>query len=326
MPVIHFHVRANLAGKVLFYHTLRSVTEDPNGLVWLIMGIANLGGILAYAIVTRLFDDRGAGLAALVLYLFLPSKLYFAPIMNAVTPVFILLPLWLLLRYLSDRRPVWLVLLGIALYWSVLFEPLPLVTGLTFLALMWRARMRGETDWQDNLLIVTVVPATFLAVNAVVAHFCDYEIISAFAFALEDARNFNRWNYRPYGLWVGQNLIDTFTATGPLVSALLLGIAGAGVGRIVRAARREGRKTAIGVACEPAVCLALSVVATLAVLDLLGVNRGETIRLWIFWGVFALLPVAGVCARRPRLFSAMLAAAVVQSCVGIATRTFVFPG
>src|SRR5262249_46562736 len=157
--------------------------------------------------------------------------------------------LWMLVRYLSDHHFVWLVLLGLALYWCVLFDPLPLITGLTFLALMARAWVRGDTRWQHNPLHLLVVPAAFFPAHALLSRQYGYELISAFKFALEDARDFNRWNHRPYDIWVGQNLIDILSAIGPLVSVVLLGIAGVGVCRIALAATRWGPSAALDVAC-----------------------------------------------------------------------------
>jgi hypothetical protein len=176
------------------------------------------------------------------------------------------------------------------------------------------------------LAVFVVVPAAFFAADLCVYRLFGYEVVRAFLFALRDARQFNAATGRPYDLWVVQNLIDTLANTGALTAALVVGIAAVGVGRIAVAAVREGQRAAGAVAGEPALCLALSVLASLAAVDLMGVNRGETIRLWIFLGAFLQLPVAGFCARRPVLFSAVLAASILQACVGVASRGFVVPG
>ena len=48
---------------------------------------------------------------------------------------------------------------------------------------------------------------------------------------------------------------------------------------------------------RPEVLLTLAIAGMLLVLDLTGVNRGETVRLWIFAGVLMQI-VAGTIARR----------------------------
>ena len=50
--------------------------------------------------VRDLFDDRQTALLSLVLYLFVPGKLFFFPLLNTVTPVLILTCAYLLQRWL----------------------------------------------------------------------------------------------------------------------------------------------------------------------------------------------------------------------------------
>jgi hypothetical protein len=71
--------------------------------------------------------------------------------------------------------------------------------------------------------------------------------------------------------------------------------------------------------------LALSAAAVLVAIDLIGVNRGETVRLWIFLAVFWQLPAAWLCARTSRLWPVALVttATVLQAAVGLAMIGFV---
>lgn len=315
-----------MAGKILFYHAIRGLWDTPPGLLWLIFAASNLGLVLAYAIVRELFQDRQAGLAALVLYLFLPSKLFFLPLLNSVTPTFVLLPLWLLVRYLTSRHPGWLAALGVALYALVLFDPVPLITGLTFVALIGRAWAQKTIGWKNVVAILALVPLAFFAADCVVALRYGYEIVSAFAFAYHDAKHFNATHGRSYDVWLVPNLIETLSNTGILTSALVLGIAVAALPRMAWGLWREKLRGAVTVACEPGVCLALSALASLAVVDLMGVNRGETVRLWIFLGAFLQLPVAGFCGRRPGLLIVLMTGAIMQACIGLGSRGFILPG
>lgn len=325
-PDLHFHVRANMAGKVLFYHLIRIVSDKSSTLVWLVFCASNLGAILAYAVVWELFRDRKAALAALVLYLFLPSKVFFLPLLNSVTPVFILFLLWLLLRYLAKPHFGWLAAMGAALYALVLFEPLPLVTGLVFLALIARALGVGAITRRQALAVLVLVPVAFFAVDLVVWGAFGYEIVGAFQFALHDAQEFNKQQNRPYGLWVQFNLIETLSNTGLLTSALAVGLGIAGVVRVVQGHANGGWTGVRAVLCEPGACLSLSTIATLLTVDVLGVNRGETVRLWIFLGVFLTLPVAAFCGRRPVLLCGLVFGSIMQACIGLQSRGFILPG
>lgn len=305
-PAHSFHVSANLAGKVLFFHALRAVTDSPQVTALLILCVSNLGGVLAFAIVRELYDTTRAGHAALVLYLLLPSKVYFFPLMNTVTPVFVLLPLWLLMRYCASGRPAWLVAVGVSLYWLVLFDPVPLVTGLVFLAVLWRASARGEVSRRGLAAVFIVVPAAFAASAWFVSLAFGYDIVEALRFALHHASEFNELNQRTYGLWLVQNLIDFFVNIGLGTSAIFLTLAATAVCRPVP--ERE---------------VTLAVLAAVLALDALGVNRGEVIRLWIFLGAFVQFPVARFLAERPRVLAALTAAHLLQACAAISTREFV---
>ncbi|WP_439629651.1 hypothetical protein [Gemmata sp.] len=305
-PSHSFHVRANLAGKVLFFHALRAVTDSPRATALLILCVSNLGGVLAYAIARELYGSRRTGHAALVLYLLLPAKVYFLPLMNTVTPVFIMVPLWLLMRFCASGRPAWLVAVGVSLYWLVLFDPVPLVTGLVFLAVLRRACARKDVNLRGLAVVLVVVPATFVTSAWLVDVAFGYDIAEALRFAVGHASEFNELNQRPYGLWLVQNLIDFFVNTGVGTSAIFLVVATVAVRRPV-----------------PERVVPLSVLAVVLVLDALGVNRGEVIRLWIFLGAFVQFPVAGTLAERPRVLAALTAAQLLQACAAISTREFV---
>jgi hypothetical protein len=74
-----------------------------------------------------------------------------------------------------------------------------------------------------------------------------------------------------------------------------------------------------------AVCLGLS--AVLVAVDLLGMNRGEVIRLWIFLACLFQIPVAYVCSSlNSRLALALVVAiTALQTAVGLSMINFVIP-
>src|SRR5205085_11254911 len=95
---------------------------------------------------------RRVALSSLVLYLFVPAKLYFFPLLNTVTPVVALLCAWLCVAWLRTRRTVYPALLGAALYALVLFEPLALGIGLLLALLAAGALRRRDITWRTFLV------------------------------------------------------------------------------------------------------------------------------------------------------------------------------
>lgn len=153
------HARANMPGKILFFFLLEMLTSSTTLIGYLIIVVSNLGGPLVYCLAKQLFADRLSALYAMILYLFLPMKLYFFPLLNTVTPVLVLLSLLLFVQYLSTKQSWYLLALGVSLYFLMLFEPLPFVTGLIFLALLARHAREGSLHKTDFLRIVAYVPA-----------------------------------------------------------------------------------------------------------------------------------------------------------------------
>jgi len=105
--------------------------------------------VVVDAFVSQLFDDRRVAMYSAALYLFVPAKLYFFPLLNTVTPVIALACAALLLKWLRGGSAVYAAALGAALYGLVFFEPLPLVMGLLFALLVVRAQTLGQITWRQ---------------------------------------------------------------------------------------------------------------------------------------------------------------------------------
>ncbi|MEU7819446.1 hypothetical protein [Catellatospora sp. NPDC049133] len=298
------HARSNMPGKTLLYHLLGTLTTNPAALGIAITAVSSLAALLVYLLVREVLDDRRVALFALILCLLVPGRLYFLPILNAVSPVPILLSLWLFTRYLRHTHWAWAVALGSSLYLVFFFEPLPLVMGLTFAALAALALHRRRLDWVALLKLVSLTLAAFAGAYLGTKLLFGYDLFVNLAEVLADATDFNERAHRPYDVWVVRNLGD-FALCAGIAAAVLVGYAA------WDAVRR-------GVA-RPIAALTLSGLAVLAFLDLVGINRGETTRLWIFLAVFLMIPVAWVCARSPRVwpFAVVTAALMLQ----VATTT-----
>ena len=320
------HARSNMPGKILFFYLLETFTKSPEVMGWLILLISNLGGLLVYLLARQLLENRLSALYAMILYLFLPAKLYHFPILNTVTPVLMLLSLLLFVCYLNSTRTGYLVALGFSLYALVLFEPLPLVTGLIFLALLAKHWQEGRLTRSQLLTVVSCVPAAFLLLHLVMVWTLGFNLFEAFAFAWKDAKDFNLSQHRPYAIWVVQNLKDFFLNAGIAPSLLFLACLGHAIWKLVALSRKReegnGILTFLG---QREVLILLAFSGVLFFIDLMGVNRGETIRLWIFLGVFVQIIAAHACALRSdsRAFAIVLGITVFQAALGISRVGFV---
>ena len=316
-PSLPFHARSNMPGKVLFVSGLRAFAPQPAVQAWLVVALSNLAGVLLYLLVLEWFGDRRMALYSLVLYLFVPAKLYFFPLLNTVTPAFALACLWLFVRWMRTARAAYPALLGVALYAMVLFDPLLLSLGLLFAAIM------VHSLWMDGIQPAPIVRQLGIGIAAFAATYVLF--LTAFRFDLFRTLNelrlesaaFNVEEHRPYGVWVVQNLLDFGFGVGACQVALFGAV-------IVNAVRRPSTSGLIG---RPIAVASFGLAAVLLAIDLLGVNRGEVTRLWIFLACLWQIPAAYVCARLNSRGALMLllSATLLQGALGTAMIGFVNP-
>ena len=312
------HAQSNMPGKLVLLYGLETLSTRTDVLPWMIVVLSNLGGALMYLFVRDVFDDRRVALYALVLYLFVPARVLFYPLMNTVTPVVALAFAWALARWLRTGATAYAVLLGLGVYVMVFFEPLPLVLGLLFAALISRALVLRQVSWTRLApQILAGAGATAAAVGVMYLAF-GFDTIHAFRQVGTHAVEFNASTNRPYSVWVRANLREFAFGAGPCQTVLF-------AAAVVHALRGPGswrdRLT------HPLAVVSLSLVAVVAALDLLGVNRGEVIRLWIFVACFVQIPAAYMCARFPSPIPLLLVVSVsaLQTALATATIGFVVP-
>jgi hypothetical protein len=313
------HAQSNLPGKLLVVRGLTHITSRPDELAWLVIGLSNLGGALLYWFTREFLNSRRAALVALVLYLFTPAKLFFFPLLNSLTPVVVIACACLLLQWLKTARPIYAALLGGAIYGLVLFGPGALVVGLFFGALIAHALWRGEIASPVLVRQIGAGVAAFAAVYLVMIAWFDFNLLSALRSVGADAAQFNVAAARPYGVWVRQNLVDFLFGVGVCQVAL---VPVALVDGLVSTNRPRSRWS------EAIVLLCLMLAAMLAAVDLIGVNRGEVIRLWMFLACLFQIPSAYVCSRLDSraAAAAVLATTVLQDLLGCWMIGFVVPG
>ena len=287
-PQAPWHARGNMPGKVMLVYALRLVTSSTEVLPWLVVMVSNLGAVFMYLFVRELFADRRAALYSAVLYLFVPAKLLFFPLMNTVTPVVVLACACILLRWLATGRWQWAAALGVSLYAVVFFEPLPLVIGLLFAVLSLRAIAIGQISWRRYAAQTVIVVVTFVAIAEAVHITTNFDLFQALRQTSTHAIAFNATEQRPYSVWILGNLEEFVFGVGPCQAVLFAGVLLSGLWS------HPSWRVSL---TQPITTIGAGLLAVLIAVDLIGVNRGEVIRLWIFLAAFFQIPAAWACSR-----------------------------
>jgi hypothetical protein len=312
------HAQSNMPGKLMLVYALENLSREPWALAWLAVVVSNFGAALMYLFVRELFMDRRVAIYSAVLYLLVPAKLYFFPLLNTVTPVIVLACALLVLVWLRTGQFVHAAALGVGLFGLMFYEPLPLVMGLLFALFVLRALWLGQISWLRLLTQVAVVMAAWLATYGTVRLLLGFDLVSAFRQLGEHAMRFNEDVGRPYSIWVRDNLREFLFGTG-VCQAILFCAA------LVDGFRRGD--TWRELLTRPITVLSLGIAAVLLATDAIGINRGEVIRLWIFLACFFQIPTAYVCARLDTRVALMLviAVTVLQATLGTAMIAFIVP-
>jgi hypothetical protein len=307
------HSRTNMPGKQLLTIALTKLMTDPEWMAWATVAASNLGALLIFLFVRELLTDWAAAVLAAAFYLIVPSKLYFFPVMNTVSPTLILLFAYLWLRWAHSGRLSYALAMGAAFYLLVFFEPLPMVMGLFFLIMMLWLRWPAGMRLAGFLKHAAAAAAVAVAIDAALFAMFRFELIATFLWQMNDAVDFNQRASRPYGIWVVRDLIDFAFGTGFVQAGALLGV----VALALLSPRRE----------QPITAAAVGLCAVILVTDLLGVNRGEVVRLWIFLGCFAQIPAAYACARLDSRAAVALVVltSLVQGALGTTMMGFATP-
>jgi hypothetical protein len=311
------HAQSNMPGKLVLLYGLELFTANPLTLAWMVVLLSNLGALLMFRFVVRVFDDATVAVYAAILYLFVPAKLFFFPLMNTTTPVVALAFACLVAEWLGTARSRWAAATGAMLYVVVFFEPLPLVLGLLVGALALRAVSRGDLTWARLLAQSALALVVFVAVGVAVSQIWGFNLAAGFQAVRAHAMEFNAVERRPYEIWVRANLVEFLIGMGVCQAVLIAGALALGL---------TGRETWRERLARPIVVSTLALAAVVAATDLIGINRGEVIRLWIFLACFLQIPAAYVSARAGRnAIALVLLTTLLLAALGTANIGFVVP-
>jgi len=268
--------------------------------VWLASLLLPLAAALvvvpAYAFAASLYGVR-AGVAAAAFCAALPSFYVYSPGLDQLFPVFAVTAWWLSWtagRRRSLGRAALAGFVGsLGLFLSLSFAVVAGWAALLFLEALGGAEVRPR----QMAALVGAAVVGFLVPIAVASVAWGYDSPAVWVQCLQANADFNAASGRAYWKWVLANPVDFLVFLGVPVAVAFTW----GVGRAIGAVRRgssAGKDWA-----------ALSLAAVLVVLDLLGANRGEVSRLWMFLMPACAVVAAGAvenCGRRARVVFAWL--------------------
>jgi len=323
------HARTNMPGKVLLFYFLKTFTNNSQILGYLIVIISNIGSLITYYITKIIFKNRYIALYSFILYFFIPAKLFFFPILNTVTPTLILFSLLLFIKYLESRKNCYLISLGFFLYWVLLFEPTPLVLGIIFVFILAKYYYQKKVQNMHLLKIIFISSMSFLLMHLLGIILLRFNIIDAFSDMYTDAVDFNIRTDRSYPIWLFQNLKEFFVNSGIAPSILFFVVLSHMITKIFQLLKNKNDclKKNIEFLIRPGQLITFSFLATLLLVVILGVNRGEVTRLWIFLTVFIQIITAYFCGTisNKLTFYLVLSSVMSQTVFTINMVAFVIP-
>jgi hypothetical protein len=320
-PTLPLHARTNMPGKILLFQLLGIFTSSPEIMGVLVIILSTFGALLLYEICKQLFHDKIVAFYAFILYILIPGKLFFFPILNTISPLFILLCLYLFLLYLEKKKIIFLWLLGFVLYLQFLFEPSPLVTGIIFIGLLLNALGEKRISKKDIIAILLYPVLSFLVVYSIFYLIFSFDLLGAFRYVLSGAVNFNVIAGRSYKRWVVEDLKEFFYSVGTPVMVIFIYLVS-----LFFIQWRNIKSSVMHWTIENLFLFSLLVTFGFVVFS--GINRGEISRLWIYLAVFFQVPTAHLIAKIPKstmifFFVALIVA--MQSIIALQFVAFVKP-
>ncbi len=216
------HARSNMPGKILLFEFFKLFTSSSEAMGYLIIIVSSLGALLLYGICKRLFHDKRIAFYALTLYVVLPCKLFFYPILNTVTPVFMLLCFYLLVVYLDNKHILLPWLLGVSFFILALFEPSPLITGIVMAGITIHALKEGKLARKELFSLILYAAGGFLIMVLLFYVVFSFNFFQSFMYLLNEARNFNINDGRGYWIWIIENSREFFFGAGVPVMIIFI--------------------------------------------------------------------------------------------------------
>lgn len=288
---LHGHSATHPAGPIVFYYVFARLFGPDVGA--LLGGcsvglVASLGIVAMYSFAGLWTSDRRVRLLASAFYALLPGLTVFFPELDQIYPIFSMLIILTFVKALSASR-AWYryaLALGATLFAATFFAYNLLTTGafLLYYGLYWLWR-QGHNRAAAYAVLRTTAVALIAAATLYLLLWAatGYNPPAALRHSLTMQGASSRWLDRPYRIFILADLYDFALAAGIIALPILY--------FHLRKLREEFKANPDGMA------LTLIGLATVLTVDLSGLLRGETARVWLFLQPLLVVPVAVELAR-----------------------------
>jgi hypothetical protein len=276
------HSATHPPGPILYYALWLRAFDAPTAA--LVGGIA-LGALATLAIpAMHAFaglwtDDARSRLVACAYYALVPATVVFFPEFDQIYPIFAMLAAVAWARALRGSRAA-AIAFGVVLFVETFFAYNLLAAG-AFLAMYtawFLRRERGDADAWRRVVAASAIGLAACAVCTGLVWLIGFDPVQTFAHALAMQKLDAATVHRP---WTSTVLLDPydFLLGAGILAGPLLALHVARIAKTFAAARDESM-------------LSLIALATIVVVDLSGLLRGEAARLWLFLQPLAIVPAS----------------------------------
>jgi hypothetical protein len=286
---------ANFHAATLAKH---SATHPPGPILWYWLWLwlfdaptaALAGGIALGALATAAIpvvyafagfwsNDARARLVACAYYALVPATIVFFPEFDQIYPIFAMLAAIAWVRSLRGSRSA-AVAFGVVLFAETFFAYNLLAAGafLAMYAAYFLRRERGDARAWRTLIVAAAIGLAVFVVCNVIVRVLGFDPARTFVHALAMQKLDAATVYRPWSSTVLLDPYDFLLGAGILAGPLIV----LHVARIAKSFAAEREDCA----------LSLMALATILVVDVSGLLRGETARLWLFLQPFAIVPAS----------------------------------
>lgn len=285
------HSKSHPAGPILFYWVFATLFGKDAGafLGGIAVGlIASFGVVAMYHFAGLWTTGRRGRLAASAFYALIPSFTVFFPEFDQIYPIFSMLIILTFVKALNttSRWYAYALGMGATVFLATFFAYNLLTIGVfpVYYSIYWIWRERGGRAAILNMLRIAAVALTAaISLYILLWAAVGYNAIAALDHALRFMEGANEWLGRPYKISVFTDLYDFVLGTG-IIAVPILWFHLRKVRDQFQADREQMGLTLIGL-------------ATILTVDLSGLLRGETARIWMFLQPMLVVPVALELAR-----------------------------
>jgi hypothetical protein len=304
------HVARNPPGRLVLYGWLRYFSDDPQTLGVLVLILSNLCGLALFYAVLRLYQNPATAITAFIYYLFIPARIYFAPLLNILGWAPMAVGWAILIKVLADDGDTmrWGLAFGVCIFAAFMFDLSGVLVGGLFvmtLAIYYR--------FTTILNLILWSLAGFVLAILLLYAFYGLNLVTMVESIILFGRKFNQEiGHRPYGIWLYGNPWEFFLGVGTPVLLLNVPVLPS-VWQIFKQRRLSARALGLMVAT-----------ITLLLIDFIGVNRGEVMRLWIPIMVLPCIVAADYAVEcGPLVCAVSLFGLVLQTAITISMYQFI---